>query len=56
MIQLVKNWYQTKGKIVIRDLRHKNNMPTANQVINEFGSFRQCLKEAGIFIDKIAVV
>lgn len=52
MLQLVKKWYQTHGKIVIRDLRHKNNMPTASQVINEFGSFQQCLKEAKISIDK----
>ena len=48
MLQLVQDWYREHGKIVIRDLRHVNNMPSSSQVINEFGSFQQCLEEAKI--------
>ena len=50
MINLVKDWYDKNGKIVIRDLRHKNGLPSATQIINEFGSFQQCLLEAKIQI------
>ena len=48
MITLVKDWYDKNGKIVIRDLRHKNGLPSVTQVINEFGSFQSCIKEANI--------
>ena len=48
IIDLVKNWYDKNGKIVIRDLRHKNGLPSVTQVINEFGSFQNCIKEANI--------
>lgn len=51
MLQLIKDWYNKTGKIVIRDLRHKNGLPSSTQVINEFGSFQQCLIEAGISIE-----
>ncbi|RFZ78232.1 hypothetical protein DS742_14030 [Lacrimispora amygdalina] len=48
IISLIKNWYDKNGKIVIRDLRHKNGLPSVTQVINAFGSFQNCLKEADI--------
>lgn len=51
MIKLVKDWYDKNGKIVIRDLRHKNGLPSVTQVINEFGSFQNCIKEANIPTD-----
>ena len=51
MIKLVKDWYDKNGKIVIRDLRHKNGLPSVKQVINEFGSFQNCIKEANIPTD-----
>lgn len=48
IISLVQDWYNKNGKIVIRDLRHKNGLPSAKQVINIFGSFQNCIKEANI--------
>lgn len=51
MLHSVKDWYDKNGKIVIRDLRHKNGLPSVTQVINEFGSFQNCIKEANIPTD-----
>lgn len=51
MLHLVKDWYDKNGKIVIRDLRHKNGLPSVTQVINEFGFFQNCIKEANIPTD-----
>ena len=51
MLNLVKDWYNKNGKIVIRDLRHKNQLPSVAQVVNEFGSFQNCIKEANIPTD-----
>lgn len=51
ILHLVKDWYDKNGKIVIRDLRHKNGLPSVKQVINEFGSFQNCIKEANIPTD-----
>lgn len=51
IIKLVQDWYKTHGKIVIRDLRHKNGLPSVTQVTNMFGSFQNCIKEAGIPTD-----
>ena len=51
ILHLVKDWYDKNGKIVIRDLRHKNGLPSVTQVINEFGSFQNCIKEANIPTD-----
>lgn len=48
IISLVKDWYKKNGKIIIRDLRHKNGLPSVTQVINMFGSFQNCIKEANI--------
>lgn len=48
MIESIKNWYDKNHKIVLRDLRHKNNLPSQTQVINEFGSFKNALIECGI--------
>lgn len=51
IIKLVQDWYKIHGKIVIRDLKHKNGLPSVTQVINMFGSFQNCIKEAGIPTD-----
>lgn len=52
IIELIKKWCREHGKIKIRDLRHKNNMPSVTQVISIFGSFKNCLLESGVGIDK----
>ena len=52
IIELVKQWYQQHGKIRIRDLRHKNGLPSVTQVTNIFGTFQECLIESGIGIDE----
>lgn len=51
ILVLIRKWYKEHGKIVIRDLKHRNNLPSVNQVINIFGSFQNCILEAGISID-----
>lgn len=51
IINLVQEWYEKHGKIVIRDLKHRNGLPSVTQVINTFGSFQKCIKEAGIPTD-----
>lgn len=48
MIDLITKYYNKNNKIVLRDLRHKNNLPSQTQVINEFGSFQNCLKVCNI--------
>lgn len=55
MIDLITKYYNKNNKIVLRDLRHKNNLPSQTQVINEFGSFQNCLKVCNIplYNDKI---
>lgn len=50
ILVLIKKWYKKHGKILIRDLKHRNNLPSVNQVINMFGSFQNCILEAGISI------
>lgn len=51
IVSLVQDWYKKNGKIIIRDLRHKNGLPSVAQVINIFGSFQNCIKEANIPTD-----
>ena len=51
IIELVQKFYKKNRKIVIRDLRHKNGLPSVTQVIDLFGSFQNCIKEAGIPTD-----
>lgn len=51
MLALIKDFNNKNGKIVIRDLKHRNGLPSVNQVINEFGSFKNCIQEAGISLD-----
>ena len=51
IISLVQQYYKKNGKIVIRNLRHKNNLPSVTQVINLFGSFQQCLIDSKIDVD-----
>lgn len=48
IIELAKNWFNEHGKLVQRDLKHKNGMPSSGQVTKHFGSLQNLLKEAGI--------
>lgn len=48
IIDLIKEWYTVHGSITIRNLRHSNGLPSSTQVINMFGSFKECLLECGI--------
>lgn len=47
----IYDFYNQHGKIVIRDLKSANNLPTVQAVIFIWGSFQNCLKELGIFKD-----
>lgn len=51
ILALIKKRYKKHGKIVTRDLKHRNGLPSINQVINIFGSFQNCILEAGISIE-----
>lgn len=48
IIELAKNWFNEHGKLVQRDLLHRNGMPSSTQVTKHFGSLQNLLKEAGI--------
>lgn len=48
IIELAKNWFNEHGKLVQRDLKHKNGMPSSGQVTKHFGTLQNLLKEAGI--------
>lgn len=48
IIELARNWVENHGKLVQRDLKHKNNMPSSSQVTKHFGTLQNLLKEAGI--------
>lgn len=51
IVKLVQDWYGKHGKIVIRDMRHKNGLPSTDQITRTFGTFQNCLREAGIPVD-----
>ena len=48
IIQLVQDWFKKNGKLVQRDLKHINNLPSSFQVTKHFGSLQNLLKEANI--------
>lgn len=52
IITNVQNFYNKNGKIVIRDLRKKNGLPSTERVTKMFGSFQNLLLEAGISINE----
>lgn len=48
IIQLAQNWFNEHRKLVQRDLKHENNMPSSCQVTKHFGTLQNLLNEAGI--------
>lgn len=48
IIELAKNWFNEHGRLVQRDLLHRNGLPSSTQVKKHFGSLQNLLKEAGI--------
>ena len=51
MVKQINAFYNKHGKIVVRDLKSANNLPTISGIIFIWGSFQNCLKELGIFKD-----
>lgn len=48
IIELAQKWFEKYGKLVQRDLLHKNGLPSSSQVKKHFGSLQNLLKEANI--------
>ena len=48
IIQLAQDWFKKNGRLVQRDLKHVNNLPSSSQVTKHFGSLQNLLKEANI--------
>lgn len=48
IIELAQNWFNEHGKLVQRDLKHANGLPSSCQVTKHFGTLQNLLKEAGI--------
>lgn len=48
IIQFAQNWFNEHEKLVQRDLKHENNMPSSCQVTKHFGTLQNLLNEAGI--------
>lgn len=48
IIKLARNWFNEHGKLVQRDLKHANGLPSSCQVTKHFGTLQNLLKEAGI--------
>ena len=48
IIELAQNWFKEHGRLVQRDLKHANNLPSSTQVTKHFGTLQNLLKEAGI--------
>ena len=46
IIQLAQNWFNEHEKLVQRDLKHENNMPSSCQVTKHFGTLQNLLNEA----------
>ena len=51
MVKQINAFYNKHGKIVIRDLKSANNLPTISGIVFIWGSFQNCLKDLGIFKD-----
>lgn len=50
VIRMVRDYYNKHGKIVIRDLKNKNGLPSVGPMIKLFGTFENLLREANIDI------
>ena len=50
IIELAQNWFNEHGRLVQRDLKHSNGLPSSCQVTKQFGTLQNLLKEAGIGI------
>lgn len=48
IIKLAQEWFNKNGRLVQRDLKHANNLPSSTQVKKHFGSLQNLLKEANI--------
>lgn len=48
IIELAQNWFNEHGRLVQRDLKHYNGLPSSCQVTKHFGTLQNLLKEAGI--------
>ena len=48
IIELAQNWFNEHGRLVQRDLKHSNGLPSSTQVTKNFGTLQNLLKEAGI--------
>ena len=48
IIELAQDWFDKNGRLVQRDLKHANNLPSSCQVKKHFGSLQNLLKEANI--------
>lgn len=48
IIGLAQNWFNEHGRLVQRDLKHSNGLPSSCQVTKHFGTLQNLLKEAGI--------
>ena len=48
IIELAKKWFKEHGRLVQRDLKHANGMPSSSQVAKHFGTLQNLLKQAEI--------
>lgn len=48
ILDLAKNWFNKHGRLVQRDLKHSNGLPSSCQVTKHFGTLQNLLKEADI--------
>ena len=46
IIKLVQNWFNKNSRLVQRDLKHANGLPSSSQVTKYFGTLQNLLKEA----------
>ena len=51
IIRQIYNFYNQHGRIVVRDLKSANNLPTIAAITYFWGSFQNCLRDLGIFQD-----
>ena len=51
IIRQIYDFYNQHGRIVVRDLKSANNLPTITAITYFWGSFQNCLRDLGIFQD-----
>ena len=56
IIQLAQDWFDKNGRLVQRDLKHANNLPSSAQVTKHFGSLQNLLKEAKVDISLLEIL